>query len=86
MIEQVNQKIDVLSVSRQGKGIVVPLKIRWNNRSYTIRKLGLRHPIREGRVLFHIFEGTDGKMFFRLRHNTETLQWTLEQISDGLPN
>ncbi len=86
MIEQVNDKIDVLSLSRKGQGIVVPLRFSWKNKIYNIKKLGLTHPIREGRVLYHIFEGTDGNTFFRLKYDTENLQWLLESITDGLPS
>lgn len=85
MIEPVNQKVDIIALSRKGRGIVVPIKMRWNNKTYQIRKIGLHHPVREGRVLYHIFECTDGNLSFRLKHNTETLQWQLEAISDGLP-
>ncbi len=85
MIENVNQKVDILAISRKGRGIVVPIKMQWNNKTYYIKKIGLHHPVREGRVLHHIFECTDGNLSFRLRHNTETLQWQLETISDGLP-
>ncbi|HMS92704.1 MAG TPA: hypothetical protein PKC05_04405 [Candidatus Saccharibacteria bacterium] len=85
MIEQVDQKVDVLALSRKGRGIVVPLRMRWNSKTYLIKKIGLHHPVREGRVLYHIFECTDGNTFFRLKYNTESLQWSLEKISDGLP-
>lgn len=85
MIEQIDEKIDVLALSRKGRGIVVPIRIRYKQKTYTIKKLGLTHPVREGRVLYHVFEGSDGQLSFRLKHNTESLQWTLEAISDGLP-
>jgi len=86
MIEQVQEKIDVVSISRRGRGIVVPIKFQWNNKTYSMKKIGLHHPLREGRTLYHMYEGTDGNLYFKLRYNTETLQWHLEAISDGLPN
>lgn len=86
MIEKVHEKIDVVSISRQNRGIVEPIRIQWKNKVYNIRKIGLAHPIHEGRTLCHIFEGTDGTTFFRLKHNTSTLQWFLEEINDGLPS
>lgn len=85
MIESVNQKVDILAISRKGKGIVVPIKMQWNDRTYKIKKIGLQYPVREGRVLYHYFECTDGNLSFKLQYNTETLQWSLETISDGLP-
>lgn len=85
-MQEVNEIVDVLALSKQGRGIVVPLKIRWKNRYYTLREIGLTHPKREGRVLYHIFEGSTGSLSMRLSYNTESLQWTLEAISDGLPH
>jgi hypothetical protein len=84
-MNEVNEIVDVLSLSKRGQGIVVPLKIKWRDRYYSMRQIGLVHPKREGRVLHHIFEGSDGTLMFRLDYNTETLQWTLEATSDGLP-
>jgi hypothetical protein len=86
MIQEINEKVDILAISRKGRGIVVPIRMQWKNKDYTIKKIGLRHPVREGRVLYHIFECTDGSLFFRLKHDTESLQWTLEAITDGLPS
>lgn len=84
MVQEINEKVDILAISRKGRGIIVPIRMQWKNKTYTIRKIGLQHPIHEGRRLFHIFECTDGSLFFRLKHDTENLQWTLEAITDGL--
>lgn len=86
MVQQINEKVDILALSRKGKGIIVPIRMQWKNKTYTIKKIGLTHPVREGRVLYHIFECTDENTFFRLKHNTENLQWVLESIADGLPS
>lgn len=85
-MDEVNELVDVLCLSKRGRGIIVPLKFKWRDRYYSMIQIGLTHPKREGRVLHHIFEGTDGKLMFRLNYNTETLQWTLEATSDGLPH
>lgn len=84
-MHEVHETVDVLTVSKSGRGIVVPLKIKWRGRYYSMNQIGLIHPKREGRVLHHIFEGSTGTLALRLSYNTETLQWTLEAISDGLP-
>ena len=49
-----------------------------------ITKLGFHHTVRVGRVLHHIFSVATESMFFRLNLDTETLSWTLEEVSDGL--
>lgn len=85
-MNEVNEAVDVLSVSKTGRGIVVPLFFKWRGKKWRVKEIGLTHPVREGRVLHHIFEGTDGHLSFRLDYNTESLQWTLIATSDGLPN
>lgn len=81
-----NEIVDVLTISRKGRGIVVPILIKWRNQRYRVKEIGLSHPKQIGRVLHHIFEGSDGRLTFRLDYNTESLQWTLIGTSDGLPN
>lgn len=96
MHETIQEKVSVLTLfqrpqSRHRPGELpnsqaVPLKVRWQGRVYKINKLGLHHTQRAGRILHHIFSVTDGNTFFRLNFNTETLDWILEEISDGLTN
>lgn len=85
MREIINEKVDVITVFKKGRGIVEPLKLRWAGRDYAITKIGLHHPVRDGRTLFHIYSCTDGTTFFRLKLNTESMQWLLEEVNDGLP-
>jgi hypothetical protein len=35
-------------------------------------------------VLLHYFSVTDGTLDFRLQCDTDTLHWTLEEVTDGL--
>jgi hypothetical protein len=84
-MHEINEKVDVLAVSKKGQGLIAPIKIRWRGRYYNLKEIGLIHPKREGRALHHIVEGSDGNLNFRLRYNTENMQWTLEATSDGLP-
>jgi len=51
---------------------------------YTVTKIGFHHKIWDGRNRIHIFSVTTGAMDFRLSYDTETLDWTLEEVSDGL--
>lgn len=85
MREIINQKIDVISVSKKGRGVIAPLRLRWNGREFNITKIGLHHTVREGRQLFHIYSCTDGTTFFRLKCDTEIMQWTLEEVNNGHP-
>jgi len=84
MIEKINEPITVLSIYERLGARVMPAKIKWNGRVYKITKLGFHHKVKIGQTLNHIFSVTDGKMFFRLRLDTDTLHWFLEEVSDGL--
>jgi hypothetical protein len=63
-----------------------PLKIVWNGRDYRVNKVGLHHTYRDGRVLFHVFSLTADGVFFKLVLNSESLNWRLVEVADGLPN
>ena len=83
MIESVNQKVDVISSYNCLRGLVMPLKIKWHDRVYHVHKLGYYHRRRQGQIIQHIFHVTDGNLDFKLRFNTEDLNWILEEVSDG---
>src|SRR3989344_7065260 len=62
---------------------VLPKLVHWDGQDYPVVKVGYHHTFREGRTLFHIFSVDTSSLFFRLRLNTDNLNWTLEEISDG---
>lgn len=86
MLESISDPISVVFISEPNPKRVVPYKIKWHGQAYIITKVGLHHPVRKGKTLFHIFSVTDGTRFFRLSLNTDNLLWTLEEVSDGLTN
>ena len=63
----------------------IPVGLTWQGRPYTISQVGFHHRYRSGRTLIHAFSVSNGTMFFRLELNTETLHWTLREVSDGQP-
>jgi hypothetical protein len=83
--ETLQEKVTVNLVSNCKTGQVLPKHLGWRGRSYTISKTGLHHTYRSGRALIHVFSVTDGNTFFRLELNTDTLLWTLTEVSDGQP-
>ena len=85
MRETLQEKVTVNLVSNCKTGQVLPKHLGWRGRSYTINKTGLHHTYRSGRALIHVFSVTDGNTFFRLELNTDTLLWTLTEVSDGQP-
>ena len=84
MIDHVDEKVAVIFSSNPATGLVVPRRMLWKGKTYVITKLGYHHPTREGRHMYHVFEVTDGVNDFRLKLDTETLHFLLEEVSDGL--
>ena len=83
MIQKLDLPVSVVLCFDHKKRISVPKKLLFEGREHLISKVGLHHTYREGRILFHVFSVADDTMFFRLVLNTETLGWTLTEISDG---
>lgn len=83
MIQQVKVPISVLSKFDHRARKTFPVKVTWEGREYRIIKIGLHHTYRAGRVLHHVFSVASQTLYFKLVLNTESLQWTLEEVSDG---
>lgn len=79
MIQRISENVDVVF----GK---IPISLTWYNRTYQIIQLGLHHTYRDGITRHHVFSVISQDLFFRLNLNTDNLIWTLEEISDGLPD
>lgn len=61
-----------------------PQKMLWKGEQYIFSQIAYHHAQRQGRTLMHIFHVTDGKKDFRLRFDTEQLQWFLEEVYDPI--
>ncbi len=85
MIEAIGEQIAVITIYDPAKKITLPWRIKWRGRAYHIMKLGYHHHVRQGRVLVHYFTVSTKTLSFKLRFDTESLMWTLEEISDGQP-
>lgn len=84
MIRKINLPISVITIFKPAH--IIPKAIYWNSRLYYINKIGYHHQIKHGQTIQHIFSVSNDHLAFRLRLNTQTLQWYLEEISDGLAN
>ncbi len=82
----INEKVSVITVYNEKNGSVIPRKLQWNGRDYLIEKLGYHHKIREGKTLFHIFSVATNSIAFRLKLDTDTLHWMLEEVHDYEPS
>jgi len=84
MIEKINEQISVITIYNRDKGTVLPWKVRWNGRDYTITKLGYHYRVKRGRFTHHIFTVSNATIAFKLLFDTESLYWWVQEVSDGL--
>lgn len=63
-----------------------PISLTWAKRDYAVTQIGLHHRLYQGNTLHHIYSVVAGELFFRLNLDTSSLRWTLEEVSDGLPD
>lgn len=83
MSKIINEKIGVLLTFDPYTGEVFPKKIKWQGRVYTIKEVGRHYPFRQGRKLLHFFGVvSENNTSFKLKFDTDTLHWTLEEIFD----
>lgn len=83
MNETINEKVSVILSFNRATGLVMPRKMHWQGKDYIFTKLAYHHKKKEGTVLLHVFDMTDGIMDFRLVCNTDNLHWILEEVADG---
>ena len=74
--EKVIVKTTVDSRSKQ----LIPERIFWRGKNYSVKKIGLHHSFRRGRELIHVFSVLAEGSFFRLELESETLQWSLVEV------
>ena len=86
MIQRLGEPVSVIFSYNHKTKSVMPRRISWRNKEYTILKVGLHHIFYKGDVLYHVFSVETETLFLRLLLDTSNLHWKLEEISDGLPN
>jgi len=86
MTQKISEPVSVELIYDHRQRFTIPRRLFWKGRSYPLIKLGLHHTFRRGKDLHHIFSVSSAELFFRLRLDTTNLSWTLEELSDGLPD
>lgn len=79
----INEKVTVISISDFERGSVMPVKLKWRGNVYRIDTLDYHNKFWDGRTRIHVYSVANETMYFKLRLDTETLQWTLEEIYDA---
>lgn len=86
MIQKILAPVSVLALFNHKKRAFEPLFVLWEGKKHKVQKIGYHHKVREGNTIFHIFSILCETLFFRLKLDTESLLWTVEEISDGEVN
>lgn len=86
MIQKLNIPVSVTMHFDHKTRKIMPTEVLFEGHAHEIKKVGLHHTYRMGRVLFHVFSVVSESLFFKLVLNTETLAWNLEEIADGEAN
>jgi len=86
MIQKISASISVELIYDHRQHTVTPRRLFWNGRLFRTTQLGLHHTQHQGQTLLHFFSVVSQGLFFKLKLDTDTLHWTLEEISDGLAN
>ena len=82
MLELINEPVDVVVSFAQNR--VAPRRMRWNRRDYDIKTINLVHTAHEGAKKIFYFSVSDLTNYFKLRLDTENLEWRLVELySDG---
>ncbi len=86
MIQRIAEPVSVVTAYNAASRTVRPISLEWSRRTYPILQVGLRHTYRDGATRHHVFSVVSNNLFFRLNLNTDSMLWTLEEVSDGLPD
>ena len=86
MIQRISEPVSVIAGYNADARSVRPLSLKWGHHEYSVSQVGLRHTYRDGITRHHVFSVVGGNLFFRLNLNADNLSWTLEEVSDGLPD
>lgn len=78
MHSYLNDPIDV-TVDFKGRRIR-PQSIRWGKRDFSVKQVNLVHGTREGEKRIFYFSVSDLTNYFKLRLDTETLEWRLVEV------
>lgn len=86
MIQRISEPVSVTTLYNSSTRAVRPMSLIWGHHEYPVSQVGLRHTYRDGLTRHHVFSVIGGNLFFRLNLNADNLSWTLEEVSDGLPD
>jgi len=78
MYDLVNEPVDMLVSFRDNR--VQPWIMKWNGKKYDIKQINLVHATREGNKKIFYFSVSDMINYFKIRFDTDSLEWRLVEI------
>lgn len=83
MHQLLHDPIDVIVAFTDNR--VLPKRMRWNARDYTINHVNLVHTAKKGYKRVFYFSVSDATNYFKLKLDPEFLEWHLVELyTDGL--
>jgi hypothetical protein len=83
MIIRMNERVKVLAVYDPETGRTIPHKVNWSGQTHNLDRISYYHRQRFGSTIRHIYHVSNQQYDFRLFVDSDTLSWTLEEVSDG---
>ena len=80
---RLSEPVEVIALFNRDHNHLKPLRVKWKNKAYSIRSIDYVHREKRGRILVHVFSCITDTLYFRLCFDTESLIWSVEEISDG---
>lgn len=78
MYDLVNEPVEMFVAFKHNR--VAPWIMKWNGKNYDIKQVNLIHVVREGGKKIFYFSVSDLLNYFKLRFDTDTLEWHLVEI------
>jgi hypothetical protein len=85
MLKPVHEQVSVIASYDARTGLTTPRRMRRGERVYAISRVTSRYTQRRERRLYHFFDGYADYLRLTLKHDSESLGWTLEEMDDGWP-
>ncbi len=84
MTETINEPVSVALVFSADKRRTTPWVLEWRKQRWRVTEVGFHHYYNEGTRLIHVFEVVaNNRLHMRLVYDTQGLNWTLAEVSDG---
>lgn len=83
MAEKINEKVSVISVFDAATNKNLPFRLKWRGRVYPVTEVTLHNAHQDGSTLYHFFSVASHDLYIRLKFNSKTLQWFIEEVKDA---